>query len=396
MRRVDARDGGRLASRRPDQPDSTPRGVAFVMRARGCGASGACSASGAGRSRRTGVRSLARASVAARGARLVELYSGIGATRLALEPLLNLRDVVSVDNSDAANAVYASNFPGHVPKRKNIEHLDLNAFFASDGEDVFLTMSPPCQPYTRRGKRSESEDPRARSFHRIIDSIRSLNHPPRWIFVENVVGFEKSDTRKCLLEALRARGYGGVREFIVSPTALGIPYTRERYYLIATFRQAGFDAPPPRWLDGYELDESGDFIDGDARDWERDRSTLERYVEHEFDEKAELRLRPDTIRKYWKWLDVVTKDSERCSTFTAGYADTVFGGSVYLLDAHRDLTHSLEVDDVSGVMRIEERDVERFVRRCAGSMSKKSKPCTAFAPTFLSPRARRIKSLYFY
>ena len=39
----------------------------------------------------------------------------------------------------------------------------------------------------------------------------------------------------------------------------------------------------------------------------------------------------------------------------------MFGGSVYLLDAHRDLTHSLEVDDVSGVMRIEERDVERFV-----------------------------------
>ena len=150
-----------------------------------------------------------------------------------------------------------------------------------------------------------------------------------------------------------------MREFIVSPTALGIPYTRERYYLIATFRQRVTQRASPRWLEDARARRKARFIDGDARDWERDRSTLERYVEHEFDEKAELRLRPDTIRKYWKWLDVVTKDSERCSTFTAGYADTVFGGSVYLLDAHRDLTHSLEVDDVSGVMRIEERDVER-------------------------------------
>lgn len=307
--------------------------------------------------------SRARASVVAEGtdARLVELYSGLGATRLALEPLLNLRDVVSVDNSDAANAVYASNFPGHVPRRKNIEHLDLNTFFDSDGGDYFLTMSPPCQPYTRRGKQSESDDPRARSFHRIIDSIPSLDHPPRWIFVENVVGFEKSDTRKCLLEALRLRGYGGVREFIVSPTALGIPYTRARYYLIATFRRGGFDASVPRWLDGYELDENGEFINVDARDSDRERSTLEQYVLPELDEKVELRLGPETVRKYWKWLDVVTKDSERCSTFTAGYADTVFGGSVYLLDDSEGLVRSLEVDNVSGVMRIKERDVERFV-----------------------------------
>ena len=309
------------------------------------------------------MKSRARASVVAQGTdvRLVELYSGIGATRLALEPLLNLRDVVSVDNSDAANAVYASNFPGHVPMRKNIEHLDLNTFFVSDGGEYVLTMSPPCQPYTRRGKRSESEDPRARSFHRIIDSIPSLNHPPRWIFVENVVGFEKSDTRKCLLEALRSRGYGGVREFIVSPTTLGIPYTRSRYYLIATFCRGGFDAPVPPWLDGYELDETGEFLNVNARDSDRERSTLERYVLTELDEKAELRLGPETVRKYWKWLDIVTKDSERCSTFTSGYADTVFGGSVYLLDDSEDLTRSLEVDDVSGVMRIKEHDVERFV-----------------------------------
>ena len=120
------------------------------------------------------MKSRARASVVAEGtdARLVELYSGIGATRLALEPLLNLRDVVSVDNSDAANAVYASNFPGHVPMRKNIEHLDLNTFFVSDGGEYVLTMSPPCQPYTRRGN-NQSPKTRAREVF-IASSIRFL------------------------------------------------------------------------------------------------------------------------------------------------------------------------------------------------------------------------------
>jgi site-specific DNA-cytosine methylase len=75
------------------------------------------------------------------------------------------------------------------PRRGNIEHLDLDALFSCDVDHV-LTMSPPCQPYTRRGKGLASEDPRAQSFLRVIDTIPRMEHPPRWIFVENVVGFQ--------------------------------------------------------------------------------------------------------------------------------------------------------------------------------------------------------------
>ena len=294
-------------------------------------------------------------------ARLVELYSGIGASRLAIQPLVTLvKGVIAVDNSDAANAVYEDNF-GDAPRRGNIEHLDLEALFSSDVDHV-LTMSPPCQPYTRRGKGLASEDPRAQSFLRVIDTFPRMKHPPRWIFVENVVGFEVSDTREKLLEALRNGGYA-VEEFIVSPTALGIPYTRARYYLIATRSVSGFTEAVPSWLMRHRLTGMRELVISDDDDDLSRARTLKSYAIDEFDTKASLRLSDETVRKYWKWLDVVTRDSQRCSTFTSGYGSTVFGGSVLLYEESPDgeLKNALVRKVGDRVLRIDEDDVERFL-----------------------------------
>ena len=292
-------------------------------------------------------------------ARLVELYSGIGAARLALEPLVTLQSVVAVDNSDAANAVYEANF-GDAPRRGNIEHLDLKTLFAPGvGDDYVLTMSPPCQPYTRRGKGLASEDPRARSFHAVIDQLRVIEDVPRRVFVENVVGFEASDTRRALLNALERRGYD-VREYIASPVALGIPYTRERYYLIATTREGGFGAPAPAWLEGRALNDDGSFIDVAARGGSASSSTVGDYVVAAADERVDLFLRPEIIKKYFRMLDIVHAKSRRCSTFTSGYSSTVFGGSVLLRRDSDALVAMLKMDETSGVARIDEKDVEHF------------------------------------
>jgi tRNA (cytosine38-C5)-methyltransferase len=309
------------------------------------------------RARRRAVRA-----ASTRDARLVELYSGIGATRLALEPLVTLKSAIAVDNSDAANAVYAANFTD-APRRVNIEHLDLNALFAiGDGDDYVLTMSPPCQPYTRRGKGLASEDPRARSFHAVIDQLRAIEHVPRRVFVENVVGFEASDTRRALLNALASRRYD-VREFIVSPMALGIPYSRSRYYLIATLREGGFRAPTPAWLAGRELNDDGSVVTSDAQSSPPSLAPLSEYIVADADERADLLLSPDAIKKYRRMLDVVHAKSRRCSTFTSGYGSTVFGGSVVLRGDSDELVSMLKVDvnETSGVARISERDIERFV-----------------------------------
>ncbi|PFH35032.1 hypothetical protein BESB_059190 [Besnoitia besnoiti] len=93
-------------------------------------------------------------------------------------------------------------------------------------------LSPPCQPYTRGGKREDSRDPRAKSILHLLACLESLADPPKMLFVENVRGFEASETHARLREALRNQGYR-VEEFLLSPTQLGFPNTRVRYYCLA-------------------------------------------------------------------------------------------------------------------------------------------------------------------
>lgn len=52
------------------------------------------------------------------------------------------------------------------------------------------------------------------------------------MLVENVKGFETSEARNLLLETLKKSGFVH-QEFILSPTQLGVPNVRHRYYLIA-------------------------------------------------------------------------------------------------------------------------------------------------------------------
>ncbi|EPT27246.1 DNA methyltransferase 2, putative [Toxoplasma gondii ME49] len=97
--------------------------------------------------------------------------------------------------------------------------------------DVWL-LSPPCQPYTRGGKREDLHDPRARGLLHLLDCLERLKTPPKLLFLENVRGFEESQTRQRLLSVLKKKAYT-VEEFLLSPTQLGCPNTRVRYYCLA-------------------------------------------------------------------------------------------------------------------------------------------------------------------
>ena len=116
----------------------------------------------------------------------------------------------------------------------------------------------------------ESEDPRARSFHRIIDSIRSLNRPPTWMFVART---SKSDTRKCQTRP-SAREDTEACALHRRPTALyslharAVLFDRDARRPASPRRAVGLDVAARR-------PQRDDFIDGYvANDWERDRSTL--------------------------------------------------------------------------------------------------------------------------
>ncbi|XP_044032691.1 tRNA (cytosine(38)-C(5))-methyltransferase [Siniperca chuatsi] len=95
-----------------------------------------------------------------------------------------------------------------------------------------ILMSPPCQPFTRIGLQGDLADPRTKSFLYILDLLPRLCRLPRFILLENVKGFESSSARERLVNTLMECGYT-FQEIMVSPTSVGIPNSRLRYFLIA-------------------------------------------------------------------------------------------------------------------------------------------------------------------
>ena len=157
----------------------------------------------------------------------LELYCGIGGFSKASE---NLGIVVkeACDQNDFAIETYNANF-AHKATKYNLEK-----FQASQLDDIdFLWMSPPCQPYTRKGLKQELSDNRTDSFKTILQAL-SQNKPTHVGF-ENVEGFQNSEGRNLLVQTLQRLGYF-VSETLLCPSQLGIPNRRMRYYLCASLK----------------------------------------------------------------------------------------------------------------------------------------------------------------
>lgn len=81
--------------------------------------------------------------------------------------------------------------------------------------------------------------------------------------MENVVGFEFSDTHTILLELLGKLGYT-VNEWVLCPTQFGIPNRRPRYYLFATMGVNSIPSTLGReWPNNLPKKCIGDFLDID-------------------------------------------------------------------------------------------------------------------------------------
>lgn len=68
--------------------------------------------------------------------------------------------------------------------------------------------------------------------------------PPQYLLIENVVGFEASETREALIATLRKNAYH-VQELELSPEHFGVPYSRPRYFALCRKRpfEGAFTAP---------------------------------------------------------------------------------------------------------------------------------------------------------
>ncbi|KAI9178968.1 hypothetical protein H9P43_005630 [Blastocladiella emersonii ATCC 22665] len=173
---------------------------------------------------------------------VIEFYSGIGGlaygwSRSRRGPSLG-RATTAFDINEHANAVHSHNRPECqiVGDILALTPADLDALAGR-----YWLLSPPCQPYSRRGNRLGADDPRAQSFLGMIDALPVMQNPPEGLLIENVLGFERDETYARLCKTLDDCGYYH-QSFIFNANALMIPNSRPRFFLIARKSRA-FPSP---------------------------------------------------------------------------------------------------------------------------------------------------------
>jgi site-specific DNA-cytosine methylase len=234
--------------------------------------------------------------------RVLELFCGIGGCAAALAG--RVRVTAAVDVSRAALEVYARNFPAHPAAARTLESIgaaDLRRWRAE-----LWWLSPPCQPFTRRGHGRDDDDPRSAGLLALIPLL-AAERPP-FVALENVPGFAVSRTRARLIGALDGAGYR-VWEGELCPSALGVPNRRRRWFLVAS--REGDPAPPPPTADPSRL---ADHLDAEPA--------------------PELAVDPDLLRRYHGALDLVSATDPAAVTacFTAAYGRSPVRSGSYLVE----------------------------------------------------------------
>ncbi|KXZ49769.1 hypothetical protein GPECTOR_19g220 [Gonium pectorale] len=146
-----------------------------------------------------------------------------------------------MDVNTTANRAYANEY-GVQPRAMDLQRVTAAQLDAL-GADLWL-LTPPCQPYTTgpNARRRDTADPRAASLLALLSpaaGLPAMSRPPARLLLENVPGFVGSGGHGALRAALAGAGYE-VREFIVSPHQLGVPYSRPRYFALALRRPLRF------------------------------------------------------------------------------------------------------------------------------------------------------------
>ncbi|XP_062504911.1 tRNA (cytosine(38)-C(5))-methyltransferase-like isoform X2 [Corticium candelabrum] len=237
--------------------------------------------------------------------RVLELYSGVGGMHWAMKGCgVSFNVVGAIDINTTANHVYRHNFLETSILQRNIESLSVDEFHRMNVE--ILLASPPCQPFTR------------------------LPTPPTYILIENVKGFEESETRERLITTLHQCHYT-FQEFLLTPVQFGIPNSRLRYYIVAVHLPRTLPFEPiqevqttmPTGCRSSNVHAVGDY--------------LERLPESEVQDYL---LSSQTLNRFGKILDIVTASSRRSCCFTKAYSHYVEGTGSVLQTTHVDM-HSV-------------------------------------------------------
>lgn len=182
--------------------------------------------------------------------KVLELFAGIGGLRAAWS---EAHVVAAFDIDRHAREVYlqsqmqshAESDPAAAWADYHIREIQsLTAEELSELNADLWWMSPPCQPYTTRGKQLDIDDARAASLLHLIGVLERCR--PRCLCLENVAGFKVSRARHRLETELRRLGYA-VGALEICPSEMGWPNRRPRFYLLATLEELRPPLPLPRY-----------------------------------------------------------------------------------------------------------------------------------------------------
>ncbi len=229
--------------------------------------------------------------------RVLELFSGLGGWRLALQARGTV--VAAYDVSEVANATYELNH-GDLPQARELAALP-RAELADHRADTWL-LSPPCQPFCRMGNHRGLEDRRSRAFRHLMELFPQA--PPEHLVLENVVGFLGSDAHALLSECLRAHGMHQ-QDLEACPSHFGLPNQRPRVFIVASRKPL---QAPPRFVG--ETHPLAEFLDAV--------------------EDPELYLRSEVLARHHPGLDLVQAADLRSACFIGGYGRRFVGSGSFL------------------------------------------------------------------
>jgi site-specific DNA-cytosine methylase len=152
----------------------------------------------------------------------------------------SLQVVAAFDQNKLANHVYEHNF-GLSPRNSTLDSVQLSQIPEAD----IWWMSPPCTPYSVRGRRDDLKDPRAKSLIRLMQLFNEKQ--PEIIVLENVRGFQQSEAKKLVVETLNKNDYQ-MFEMLMCSTDFGVPMRRPRYFLTG-FRSSGIPTNAEQLVD---------------------------------------------------------------------------------------------------------------------------------------------------
>lgn len=215
------------------------------------------------------------------------MFSGIGAFAEAARSY-DIQIQAAFDQNERANAAYAYNFESPV-RSTNLDSIKIEQIPNVD----LWWMSPPCTPYSVRGKQQDLSDKRAASFKNLI-AIAKIKKP-QLIMIENVNGFAQSQAKQWAVQTLSESGFANI-SIDLCPSMFGIPMRRPRHFVV--FGKNIKELRPP----------TANTV-----------SPLSSFLE---DPDEELFLSTATVQRYGEGFDIVdTSDVHaRAICFTKNYA----------------------------------------------------------------------------